>query len=149
MSKRGQRNPIPGSFILISLTIICIVLLFVNYATGFSGGPLMTLAGYVFVPMERGIDYVGGFISASSEEAKSRNELLAENEALRNQVDELTAKVTGMQLQQTELSELLELYELDSSYKEYKTTGAHVIARGSSNWFSTFTIDKGRADGIR
>ncbi len=149
MNRKGQRMSIPGNFILITLTIVCIVLLFVNYATGFTGGPLMTMANYIFVPMQRGIDHVGSLISSSNEEAKSRQELLEENEMLKGQVDELTTKLTNLQLQQTELSELLDLYELDSSYKEYKTTGAHVIAKGSNNWFSTFTIDKGTADGIK
>ena len=149
MNRKGQKITIPGNFILVTLTIVCIVLLFVNYATGFSGGPLMTVANYLFVPMQSGIEYVGSLIDAGNKEAKTRQELLEENEQLRNQVDELTAKLTNQQLQQTELSELLELFQLESSYKEYKMTGAHVIAKGSSNWFSTFTIDKGTADGIK
>ena len=148
MNRKGNRTSIPGNFILITLTIICIVLLFINYATGFAGGPLMTVANYIFIPMQRGIDFVGNSISSSSEDAKTRSQLLAENDQLHAQVDELTTRITNMQLQQTELSDLLELYELDSSYKEYQTTGAHVVARGASNWFSTFTIDKGTADGV-
>ncbi|MBR1633697.1 MAG: rod shape-determining protein MreC [Lachnospiraceae bacterium] len=149
MNRRNSRSSIPGNFILIFLTIVCIVLLFINYATGFTGGPLMTVANYVFVPMQRGMDYVGNSISSSNEEAKTRSELLEENEQLRAQVDELTTRLTDIQLQQTELDELLTLYDLDSTYKEYKMTGAHVIARGMSNWFSTFTIDKGTSDGIK
>lgn len=149
MNRRNSRSSIPGNFILIILTIVCIVLLFINYATGFTGGPLMTVANYVFVPMQRGMDYIGNSISSSNEEAKTRSELLEENEQLRAQVDELTARLTDIQLQQTELDELLTLYDLDSTYKEYKKTGAHVIARGMSNWFSTFTIDKGTSDGIK
>ena len=31
----------------------------------------------------------------------------------------------------------------------YKRQGAHVIAKDSGNWFSTFTIDKGSNDGIK
>ena len=42
-----------------------------------------------------------------------------------------------------------ELYDLDQNYADYKTTGAHVIAKGTSNWFNTFTIDKGSKDGIK
>ena len=30
-----------------------------------------------------------------------------------------------------------------------KKIGAHVIGKDSGNWFSTFTIDKGSADGIK
>ncbi len=149
MNRRNSRINIPGSFILIVLTIFCIVLLFINYATGFTGGPLVTAANYLFVPMQRGVDYIGSSISASNEEAKTRSELIEENEQLKATVDELTNRLTSIQLAQTELDELLTLYELDSTYKEYKTTGAHVIAKGTSNWFSTFTIDKGKADGIK
>lgn len=149
MNRRNSRSSVPGNFILIILTIVCIVLLFINYATGFTGGPLMTVANYIFVPMQRGMDYIGNSISSSNEEAKTRSELLEENEQLRAQVDELTTRLTDIQLQQTELDELLTLYDLDSTYKEYKKTGAHVIARGMSNWFSTFTIDKGTGDGIQ
>jgi rod shape-determining protein MreC len=43
---------------------------------------------------------------------------------------------------------LQELYDLDQQYADYETTGAHVIAKGTSNWFDTFTIDKGSDDGI-
>ncbi len=149
MNRRGSRTTIPGNFILITLTIICIVLLFINYATGFTGGPLVTISNYIFVPMQRGIDFIGGSIASTNEDAKTKAELLEENAALRDQVDELTNRLTNTQLQQTELDELLTLYDLDSTYKEYKTTGAHVIARGTSNWFSTFTIDKGTSEGIK
>ena len=46
------------------------------------------------------------------------------------------------------LERLQELYKLDQNYADYKKVGAHVIASSGSNWFSTFTIDKGSNDGI-
>ena len=54
-----------------------------------------------------------------------------------------------MQLQQSELEDLQKLYKLDQQYSGFKKTGARVIARGSSNWFNTFTINKGSQDGIK
>lgn len=148
MRRRGRVN-IPSYFILIVLTIFCIVLLFVNYSTGFSGGPLKTVANYIFVPMQRGLDYVGSRISVSNEDAKSREELLSENEQLRAENEQLRLQLTNTQLQQSELDDLLELYELSATYKDYPTIGAHVIARGTSNWYDSFTIDKGTSDGIK
>ena len=65
------------------------------------------------------------------------------------QVDELSTQITNIRLQQSELVTLRELYELDQTYADYEKTGAHVIARGTSNWFDTFTIDKGSEDGIK
>ncbi len=148
MRRRGNVN-IPSNFILIALTIFCIVLLFVNYSTGFSGGPLKTVANYIFVPMQRGLDYVGGRISVSNEDAKSREELIAENEALQSENEQLRLQLTNTQLQQSELDDLLELYDLNATYSQYPTTAAHVIAKGASNWYNTFTIDKGTSDGIK
>ena len=48
-----------------------------------------------------------------------------------------------------ELDKLQELYDLDKSYYDYETTGARIIGRGTTNWFNTFTIDKGSKDGIK
>lgn len=149
MRRRNGQSRMPSKYFLTIMTIICIMLLFVSYATDFSGGPLQTIANYIFVPMQKGLNYVGESISVSSEDAKSKEELIAENEDLQAQVDSLTTQLTNTQLQQTELDDLRELYQLDQSYTDYDTTGAHVIAKGTSNWFDTFTIDKGSKDGIK
>ncbi|MBQ7840246.1 MAG: rod shape-determining protein MreC, partial [Lachnospiraceae bacterium] len=55
------------------------------------------------------------------------------------------------QLQQDryELSTLRELYELDQEYSDYKKIGARVIASEADNWFYSFTIDKGKEDGVQ
>ena len=42
-----------------------------------------------------------------------------------------------------------ELYELDAEYENYNKIGAHIISRDSSNWYSSFVIDKGSDDGIK
>ena len=38
---------------------------------------------------------------------------------------------------------------MDLNYSDYEKIGAHVIANNGSNWFSTFTIDKGSEDGVK
>ena len=147
--KRNGKNGIPSRYVLTFLVILCVVFLFVSYSTGFSGGPLQTVANYVFVPMQKGLDYVGSNIAVSNENAKSRSELVAENKKLQTKVDKLTTELNNIQLQQSELKQLQDLYKLNQQYSSYKTTGAYVIAKGSSNWFDTFTIDKGTKDGIK
>ncbi len=143
-----KSSGIPARLILTFLAIICVVLLFIDYATDFSAGPVNVVADYFFVPMQKGINFVGTTISVNSDEAKAKKELVEENKALKAQVNELTTQLTNMRLQQTELSMLRELYQLDEQYTDYEKIGAHVIAKGESNWFSTFTIDKGSKDGI-
>lgn len=145
--RRRQRNGIPSKYLLVILSIVCIVMLFVSYATNFTGGPLKTVANYIFVPMQKGLDYVGNNISSSNEDAKSKKELIQENAELRKQVNDLTTQITNIRLQQAELDELQELFELDQQY-DYKTTGARIIAKSTSNWYDTFTLNKGYNDGI-
>lgn len=147
MNRKG--NFLQSKYLLIILSVICIMLLFTSYATGYSGEPFRSIANYIFVPMQEGLDYVGNIISISSNDTKTKEQLIAENERLQKQVDELSNQLTQTRLQQSELDTLQELYQLSLTYSDYKTTGAHVIAKGTSNWFNTFTIDKGSSDGIK
>lgn len=147
--KRRGKSSFPSKYILLLLTVICIMLLFAGYATGYAGEPIRTICNYVFVPMQKGLDYVGESISINSDDTKTKEQLIAENAQLQEQIDELSTQLTNTRLQQSELDTLRELYDLDQTYADYKTTGAHVIGKGTSNWFNTFTIDKGSKDGIR
>lgn len=143
--KRRGKSSFPSKYILLLLTVICIMLLFAGYA----GEPIRTICNYVFVPMQKGLDYVGESISINSDDTKTKEQLIAENAQLQEQIDELSTQLTNTRLQQSELDTLRELYDLDQTYADYKTTGAHVIGKGTSNWFNTFTIDKGSKDGIK
>lgn len=149
MRQRKASGGIPSKYLLTILSIICIMLLFFSYSTGFSGGPLETVANHIFIPMQKGIDYIGSTIAISSADTKTRKELVAENEQLQAQVEELNAKISNMELKLDELDELQKLYELDQTYYDYDTTGARIIGKSTSNWFNTFTIDKGSKDGIK
>ena len=148
MRQRKTSGGIPSKYLLMILSIVCIMLLFFSYSTGFSGGPLETVANHIFIPMQKGIDYIGSTIAISSADTKTRNELVKENEELQAQVDDLNSTISNMELKLKELNELQELYQLDQSYYDYDTTGARIIGKGTSNWFNTFTIDKGSKDGI-
>lgn len=147
--KRRGKSSFPSKYILLLLTVICIMLLFAGYATGYAGEPIRTICNYVFVPMQKGLDYVGESISINNDDTKTKEQLIAENAQLQEQIDELSTQLTNTRLQQSELDTLRELYDLDQTYADYKTTGAHVIGKGTSNWFNTFTIDKGSKDGIK
>ena len=147
--KRRGKSSFPSKYVLLLLTVICIMLLFAGYATGYAGEPIRTICNYVFVPMQKGLDYVGESISINSDDTTTKEQLIAENEQLQEQIDELSTQLTNTRLQQSELDTLRELYDLDQTYADYKTTGAHVIGKGTSNWFNTFTIDKGSKDGIK
>ena len=148
MDKKNRIN-IPGYIVLLFLGLFCIVILFYSFATGFSGGFLTVAADYVFAPMQEGLSNAGSGISHAVDTHREKEKLLAENESLTRRVNELESKLTNTQLKQNELERLEGLLQLSKDYDQYKTTGARIIAKGPSNWFTTFTIDKGSSDGIK
>ena len=147
MKRKKANGVLPSKYLLTLMSIIGIMLLFFSYSTGFTGGFVTTIADYLFVPMQKGIDFIGSAVSVSSADTKSKQELIEENEALTAQIEELESQINNTQLKLEELETLQELYDLDSTY-DYETTGARIIGGSTSNWFNTFVIDKGSNDGI-
>lgn len=146
--KRKSKFVLPPKYILMIMTGVCIVAMLLSFTLNISGGPLNAAAGYVFIPMQRGINAVGSFITEKSDTLKQLSDVMAENEALKKQVDELTVELNTVNLEQYELENLRELLELDQKYPSYDKVAANVIGKSSNNWFSNFTIDKGSDDGI-
>ena len=146
--KRKSKFVLPPRYILMILTGVCVIAMLVSFTFNISGGPLHTVAGYVFVPMQEGINTVGTWMNSQAEKFRNLKEVTAENEALKEQVDKLTAELNTTNLEQYELENLRELFELDQKYPSYEKVAANVIGKGGSNWFSTFTINKGTNDGI-
>ena len=145
---RNKRKRIPSKYLLAILSTVCVLALFISLVFNINGGPLNMVAGYVFVPMQKGINGAGSWLSGKANDFKTLGEVLEENKALQEQVDELTSQLNNTKLDQYELDSYRELLELDDQYAEYEKVAAHVIAKDSGNWFSTFTIDKGSKDGI-
>lgn len=149
IKKKGEKFTLPSKYLLFILTIVCLMLVVLTFNTTLFNGPLGTVAGYVAVPFQRGISTVGSWLNDRSEELSEIRDLLAENEKLKKQIDELTIEITGLQQDKYELNNLRELYQLDSQYDEYEKIGARIIARDAGNWYASFVIDKGSNDGIK
>ena len=77
--KRYSNNGLPSKYLLSIMTIICIMLLCISYSTGFSGGPIGIVTNYLFIPIQKGIDYIGESISISSSDTKTKEQLIKEN----------------------------------------------------------------------
>lgn len=138
----------PARYLLLGLCGLCLIIMFLTHSTGTTAGPLNSVASYIFVPMQKGINAVGTFFSNKSDRFQTLESVTAENEDLKAQIDKLSTELNTIKLEQYELEDLRELYELDQKYPSYKKVGANVIGKDSGNWFSTFLIDKGKKDGI-
>ena len=148
MKKRKTKSALSSKYLLLIITGVCISAILLGFTLNISGGPLHAVAGYVFIPMQKGINQVGGWLSDKADTLESLSAVMAENEALKKQVDELTVELNTVKLERYELDNLRELYELDQKYPSYDKVAANVIGKEAGNWFHTFTIDKGSNDGI-
>ena len=147
-SRNSKKKQIQTKYMLIILTVVCILGIFGGLVFNINGGPLKTIAGYIFVPMQQGINSTGSWIFNTANDFKTLSEVLAENEKLKEQNAELTNQLTIAKIEQYELENLRELFDLSEKYPTYEKVAANVIAKDSGNWFSTFTINRGEKDGI-
>ena len=112
-------------------------------------GPLRAVANYTIVPMQKGMNTIGLWMSDFTQNFATIQELRAKNKTLQAEIDELTVKNNLLQQDKHELERLRELYALDELYADYKKVGARVTMNDSGNWFHSFVIDKGSNDGIK
>ena len=149
IKKKRNKFTLPGKYLLMILSAVCVILMIVTFRTDLFEGPLRAAAGYVVVPFQKGIASVGGYMYDRAEEMGQLKAVLEENQKLKEQVDELTMENAQLQQDKYELASLRELYDIDKATSDYEKMGARVIASDSSNWFYSFTIDKGSDDGIQ
>ena len=147
MKKKNQTSH-TNRYILIGLSVFCAAMMVLSSFSEMAAGPFKTLADITVIPLQRGINHVGGWLGDMKDNFSTMQQLRAENEELQEQIDALTTENNYLQEERYEYERLQELYQLDQNYAEYEKTAAHVIGRDSGNWFSTFTIDKGSKDGI-
>ena len=145
---RNNKKRLSSKYLLMILSGVCVVAIFTSLVLNISGGPLNSIAGYVFVPMQEGINNAGSWLSSRANDFKTLGEVLAENKELKSQIDDLTTQLNKTKLEQYDLDNYRQLLDLDDQYADFDKIAAHVIAMDGTNWFSTFTIDKGSKQGI-
>ena len=145
---RNKKKRLSSKYLLMILSGVCVVAIFTSLVLNISGGPLNSIAGYVFVPMQEGINNAGSWLSSRANDFKTLGEVLAENKELKSQIDDLTTQLNKTKLEQYDLDNYRQLLDLDDQYADFDKIAAHVIAMDGTNWFSTFTIDKGSKQGI-
>lgn len=146
---RNKKKRLSTKYMLLIMTIVCITLIFTSLTLNISGGPLNTVAGYIFVPMQKGINTAGQWISDKTNDFKTLAQVQEENQKLKEQNDELTSQLNTIKLEKYDLDNLRELLDLNEKYPSYQKVAASVIAKDTGNWFSVFTIDKGSKDGLK
>ena len=147
VKRKKERLTLPTSYILLILTLVCVVLMILSFNTSILSKPLNSV-GSLLIPFQKGLTNVGTAIVDRTENLKTLEVVMKENAELKEQIVALTEDNTRLQQDKYELAQLQELFLLNSEYEEYEKIGARIISRDTGNWYSSFVIDKGSNDGI-
>ena len=148
VKKKGEKFTIPSKYLLFALTLICVFMIVLSLFTNVFENILNRVAGNMIIPFQRGITYVGSFLTDKADNFREIEALLEENSTLKAQVDDLTLELSRLQQDRYELAHLQELFELDAQYESYEKVGARIVGSESVNWYHSFLIDKGSKDGL-
>ena len=146
--KKYFKYKIKNKHLLTMMTIFCIGLIVLSFSSVVSFNPVRNVLGYVVVPFQNGINRIGNWMTEQKHGFQNVEKLSKENEELRKQIAELTEKNSLLVQAQDEAERLRELYNLDKEYSAYEKVAAQVIGKNTGNWYSTFIINRGSADGI-
>ncbi len=130
------------------LVCICFFFIGLTFFTDVLTKPLQKVVSTVIIPLQKGVNGIGLWLTEKSDLFASVEKLQDENQELRDEIERLEEENLYMQLYRVELEKLRELYDIDNTYADHKKVGANVIGKSADNWYSTFTIDKGADDGI-
>ena len=146
--KKQKKKQLPSKYVLLIMTIVCIIIIALSAEMNISTGPVGKTVGQVIVPMQKGLNKIGSALNLKQIEIQTKQELQEENTALKEEIASLKEQLNRVALEQAELEQLRELYDLDQTYESYEKVAANIVGKDTSNWFATFMIDKGSNDGI-
>lgn len=135
---------------LVITVILVIIILVLLIATAnmqdVSGG--QTVAGGVFVPVQRFFYQMTDNISSFFQKTFNTTDLTKENQHLKEQLANLKSELADydeLQKENKRLSELLEYKQAQTNY-QFKVAG--IVAKDPGIWFDSFTINVGTNDGV-
>lgn len=142
------RPHIPGRYLLLLVTALCVGMILTTYYTNVLNGPLSGFANYIVIPFQDGVSKAGEWLIKREQLVSDIKELQKENEALRQENEELSVTNNALLQEKHELTELRNLYQLDQTYADFPKTGCRIIAKENGSWYHSFVIDKGSEDGL-
>ena len=132
------------------LIAVAIALLLLIVHTSFSGSIVLSnLFGAVTTPMQKvSAEIAESAGTAITQASTSYEELLAENEKLKAEINELNKQLSDYYQYKQENEQLKNFLDLKSANPDYKFAYGSVVARDSSDLFYSFRVDKGTMDGV-
>ena len=136
-----------GVWILAAAASIAVLLSVLSYFASTST-VLHNAAGVVTHPFRYAVESVSRWIEDKQHYYESYNDLLAENQALREEVATLRADARQADRDREENALLRELIGLREQRREFDFESAMVLERSVSNWTRTLTLGRGTNHGV-
>lgn len=134
-------------FILILAVLLAVILAVVASLTGQS--PQNTLVQSILTPIRGGISGLTGQAQQLYNYIFEYESLLAENQALKEQLAQIQDEARQADSISRENERLRDLLSLSASNEDYKYVDSYIIGRSSAEWSSTFTINRGTNSGVQ
>ena len=134
-----------GILILVIALLLALITAVVSFTFGGIANPFANLAGVISTPFRNGVHAFVTWTEGIYSDAFEREALAEELEALRQENAQLKEQAREGEAASRENERLRDLLELKEKRRELQFEAAVVTARGSSNWSSTLTVNKGSA----
>lgn len=148
MKNKKKLRDIPSRHILYLVVVVCAVMIGATWILGNTNPVTNTIARAV-IPMQTGLNELGSSLADQIERVRTLWGAQEENALLKEENAVLRSENSRLLEQSYELERLRDLLELVDEYSQYTMTAARVIQKESGNWYHSFLIDKGTADGLQ
>lgn len=132
-----------GLLILIIAVLLSCITAVVSYTFRGVANPFSNLLGVVTTPVRNGVASFVGWVESVYNYSFKYDELMDENDRLRQQVADLQAQARAGEEATKENERYRELLGLRQKRRELVFEQATITARSSTNWASTLTLSKG------
>ena len=136
-----------GVWILAVAAAIAVTLSVLSYFSSTST-VLHNVAGIVTSPFRAVTEGVSHWVEDKKHYYQDYNDLLAENQALREEVAELRANAQQADRDREENALLRSLLDLREQRRDFEFESAMVLEHSSSNWTRTLTLNRGTNHGV-
>lgn len=131
-----------GLWILFATAVIAVAMAAMSFFASTSS-PLSNLAGTLSSPFRSAYSALANWIDEQQAYFADNTALLAENQALRNQIAEMERDFRLSKDDSEENARLRELLDLREKRRDFQFESAMVTQRSTSNWISSLTLDRG------
>ena len=103
MKKKKNQTSVMNRYLLIGLSVFCIFMMLLSSFSDKVGGPFKVVANVTVIPLQQGINQIGGWMGDMKDNFQTLKQVRAENTKLQKQVDSLITENNNLQQERYEL----------------------------------------------